>query len=61
MTRQQFESRQQAEDILWSWYDFYDKRRIHSGCGYRTPIAVWDEYWSNHTRNCRDNDRATVA
>jgi len=41
----QFESLADADAIIEKWLKFYNHRRLHSGCGYGTPISVWDEYW----------------
>lgn len=56
MLEHQFESRQHAEDIITRWLDFYNNRRLHSGCDYRTPIAVWNDFWlSNPLPLCPSN------
>jgi putative transposase len=45
---EQFTDRDHAEKRIHQWLMFYNQRRIHSGCKYRTPLAVWEAYWQEH-------------
>ena len=37
--RRQFASRAGARQAIFAWISYYNHRRLHSACGYRTPVA----------------------
>ena len=39
-----FETRRQAKDQVIDWLAFYNRKRIHSTLGYKTPMA-FEEIW----------------
>lgn len=50
---EQFATRAAAKAAIFDYIEvFYNRQRIHSGLGYRTPQQAEDEYWKTHTKGC---------
>jgi putative transposase len=47
LDREEFETLQDARQKIHEWVRSYNTQRSHSALGYRTPMEVWDEYYSN--------------
>jgi len=46
LDREEFETLQEAKEKITQWVRSYNTERPHSALGYRTPMDVWNEYYS---------------
>jgi putative transposase len=47
LDREEFETLQEAQQKICHWVNLYNTERPHSALGYKTPLEVWNEYYSN--------------
>lgn len=45
--REEFETLKEAQEKICKWVKSYNTKRPHSALGYRTPMEVWNEYYSS--------------
>ena len=46
-SKYEFDSMEELQELLKRYYDFYNKERIHSSIGYKSPEAFLKEYYNN--------------
>ncbi|MHB8292969.1 MAG: integrase core domain-containing protein, partial [bacterium] len=48
-SKYEFDSLEELQEVLKRYYNFYNKERIHSSLGYKSPEAFLKEYLNNNS------------
>ena len=54
-SKYEFDSLEELQAVLKRYYDFYNKERLHSSLGYKSPEAYLKEYLNNNPPALSDN------